>query len=125
MIRARQYQNLSVNLLRNLLYRRSDVVTANSAGAVETLARIVPRQKLALLPNPLCISDSDASVTFSAPTFVTVTRFVAQKGIDILLKAAALAFAKLPDWRLAIIGEGPLREELRHPCRRSRHCVAN
>ena len=37
---------------------------------------------------------------------------MAQKGIDVLLKAAARAFAKLPDWKLVIIGEGPLREEL-------------
>jgi glycosyltransferase involved in cell wall biosynthesis len=41
-----------------------------------------------------------------------VTRLVEQKGLDVLLKAAALAFAKLPKWRLAILGDGPLREEL-------------
>ena len=29
-----------------------------------------------------------------------------------MLKAAAIVFAKLPEWRLAIIGDGPLREEL-------------
>jgi glycosyltransferase involved in cell wall biosynthesis len=109
---ARQQHNLRVVLLRNLLYRRSDMVTANSTGAVESLASIVPREKLALLPNPLCLSDRGATVTFEAPTFITVTRLVAQKGIDVLLKAAAIAFAKLPEWRLAIIGDGPLGEEL-------------
>ena len=109
---ARQHHNLLVVLLRNLLYRRSDMVTANSAGAVESLASIVPRQKLALLPNPLNVSDCGAAVTFEGPTFITVTRLVSQKGIDVLLKAAAIVFAKLPEWRLAIIGEGPLREEL-------------
>ena len=109
---ARQHHNLLVVLLRNLLYRRSDMVTANSAGAVESLASIVPRQKLALLPNPLNVSDCGAAVTFEGPTLITVTRLVSQKGIDVLLKAAAIVFAKLPEWRLAIIGEGPLREEL-------------
>jgi glycosyltransferase involved in cell wall biosynthesis len=109
---AKQHHNLRVVLLRNLLYRRSDMVTANSTGAVESLARIVPREKLALLPNPLNMSDRGAAVSFEAPTFITVTRLVAQKGIDVLLKAAAIVFAKLPDWRLAIIGDGPLGEEL-------------
>jgi glycosyltransferase involved in cell wall biosynthesis len=109
---AKQHHNLRVVLLRNLLYRRSDMVTANSAGAVESLASFVPRQKLALLPNPLNVSGLGAAVSFEGPTFITVTRFVSQKGLDVLLKAAALAFAKLPGWRLAIIGDGPLREEL-------------
>ncbi len=109
---AKQHHNLRVVLLRNLLYRRSDVVTANSMGAVESLASIVPREKLALLPNPLNMSDLGAAVSFEAPTFITVTRLVAQKGIDVLLKAAAIVFAKLPAWRLAIIGDGPLSEEL-------------
>ena len=109
---AKQHHSLRVVLLRNLLYRGSDVVTANSAGAVESLASFVPRKKLALLPNPLNVSDCGATVSFEAPTFITVTRLVAQKGLDVLLKAAAIAFAKLPGWRLVIIGEGPLREEL-------------
>ena len=43
---------------------------------------------------------------------ITVTRLVEQKGVDVLLKAAALAFSKVPNWQLAIIGEGPLRHEL-------------
>ena len=109
---ARQHHNLRVVLLRNLLYRRSDMVTANSAGAVESLASIVPRQKLALLPNPLNVSDCGVPVTFEGPTFITVTRLVSQKAIDVLLRAAAIVFAKLPEWRLAIIGDGSLREEL-------------
>jgi glycosyltransferase involved in cell wall biosynthesis len=108
----KQHHNLRVVLLRNLLYPRADVVTANSAGAVESLAHFVPREKLALLPNPLSLSDSGEAVSFSTPTFVTVTRCVEQKGLDVLLKAAALAFPSLPGWRLAIIGDGPLREEL-------------
>jgi glycosyltransferase involved in cell wall biosynthesis len=109
---AKQHPNLRVVLLRNLLYRRSDVVTANSKGAIESLASIVPREKLALLPNPLNISDRGTAVSFEAPTFITVTRLVAQKGIDVLLRAAAIVFAKLPAWRLVIIGDGPLGEEL-------------
>jgi glycosyltransferase involved in cell wall biosynthesis len=108
----RQHHNLRVVLLRNLLYPRSDVVTANSAGAVESLAHFVPREKLALLPNPLRLCDSGEAVNFASPTFITVTRCVEQKGLDVLLKAAALAFPWLPEWRLAIIGDGPLREEL-------------
>jgi glycosyltransferase involved in cell wall biosynthesis len=41
---------------------------------------------------------------------ISVTRLVEQKGVDVLLKAAARAFETLPGWQLAIVGDGPLRE---------------
>jgi GalNAc-alpha-(1->4)-GalNAc-alpha-(1->3)-diNAcBac-PP-undecaprenol alpha-1,4-N-acetyl-D-galactosaminyltransferase len=101
-----------VEVLRKIVYRWSDVVTANSFGAVSALGDFVPEKKLAFLPNPLSIENSPQDITFSAPTFITVTRLVEQKGLDVLLKAAARAFRSLPDWRLAIVGDGPLRQDL-------------
>ena len=35
-----------------------------------------------------------------------------QKGIDILLRAFARVADQLPEWRLSLIGDGPLRDEL-------------
>ena len=99
-------------LLRRLLYRRSDVVTANSRGALDALEDFVPRSKLAFLPNPLDMAGSGRPVALAAPTMISVTRLVEQKGVDVLLKAAARAFEVLPDWRLAIVGGGPLRKSL-------------
>ena len=109
----RQHPNKPVVLLRRLLYRRSDVVTANSRGALDALEDVVPRSKLAFLPNPLDIAGSRPPVVFAAPTVISVTRLVDQKGVDVLLKAAAGAFAALPEWRLAIVGDGPLRESFK------------
>ena len=99
-----------VAALRRVLYRYSDVVTANSTGAVDSMRAFVPKHKLAFLPNPLRQSAPCEAVTFDGPTFITVTRLVEQKGVDILLKAAAEAFEQLPTWRLAVIGDGPLRK---------------
>ena len=99
-----------VAALRRVLYRYSDVVTANSTGAVDSMRAFVPKHKLAFLPNPLRQSAPCEAVTFAGPTFITVTRLVEQKGVDILLKAAAEAFEQLPNWRLAVIGDGPLRK---------------
>ena len=108
----RQYHHRRVIFMRKMIYRWSDVVTANSLGAVEALGDFVPKKKLAFLPNPLSLDNRAEPETFTAPSLITVTRLVEQKGLDVLLKAAARAFESLPDWRLAIVGDGPLRGDL-------------
>ncbi|MGB6923158.1 MAG: glycosyltransferase [Methyloceanibacter sp.] len=102
-----------VELMRRLVYRHADVVTANSKGALAALEPFVPGDKLAFLPNPLMGSSTDEVAEYAAPTVVTVGRLVEQKGLDVLLAAWAKAAAALPGWRLAIVGGGPLEVELK------------
>lgn len=102
-----------VEFLRRIVYRRADAVTANSKGALDALEAFVPREKLAFLPNPLMKPASSEAIDYGAPTVVTVGRLVDQKGIDVLLAAWARVAAVLPDWRLAIVGGGPLEDELK------------
>jgi glycosyltransferase involved in cell wall biosynthesis len=104
-------------LARWLLYRHADVVTANSRMALSALESFVPKRKLAFLPNPLPLSATTDIVELSAPTIITVGRLVEQKGIDVLLAAWAKATASLPEWRLAVVGDGPLREQLEGLCK--------
>ena len=101
-----------VELLRKFLYRRADIVTANSRGALTALEAFVPREKLAFLPNPLALPASIEVARLEAPTIITVGRLVEQKGLDVLITAWAKAAPRLPGWRLAIVGDGPLRGEL-------------
>jgi glycosyltransferase involved in cell wall biosynthesis len=101
-----------VELLRKFVYRRADVVTANSRGALAALEAFVPHEKLAFLPNPLAMPASIEATRLEAPTIITVGRLVEQKGLDVLLAAWAAAASSLPGWRLAIVGDGPLRGEL-------------
>ena len=108
----RQHHRRRVVALRKLTYPWANVVTANTHGALSAMESFIPKKKLAFLPNPLKSNGPFASVSFAEPTLITVTRLVEQKGVDVLLKAAALAFNKVPNWQLAIIGEGTLRHEL-------------
>ncbi len=62
------------------------------------------------IPCPCAMTARLSSLT--APTIITVTRLVEQKGLDVLLRACAEVFRVLPSWRLAVVGDGPLREEL-------------
>lgn len=102
----------ALQVLRRLTYPLADIITANTTEALSALGALAPKSKLAYLPNPLQVSGSRMVIRYSAPTYVCVGRLVHQKGIDLLLKSSALAFTALPDWRLAIIGDGPLRSEL-------------
>ena len=106
-----------VEFMRWLVYRWADVVTANSRGALTALQSCVPKEKLAYLPNPLMPPASKEIAFLQAPTIITVGRLVQQKGIDVLLEAWAQASERLPGWRLAIVGDGPLRETLQARCR--------
>jgi GalNAc-alpha-(1->4)-GalNAc-alpha-(1->3)-diNAcBac-PP-undecaprenol alpha-1,4-N-acetyl-D-galactosaminyltransferase len=108
----RQRHRPRIELLRRLVYRRADVVTANSRGALTALEALVPKDKLAFLPNPLMAASTSEATIFAAPTVITVGRLVAQKGLDVLLAAWAKVVEVLPDWRLAIVGGGPLAAEL-------------
>jgi glycosyltransferase involved in cell wall biosynthesis len=106
-----------VEFLRRIVYRRADAVTANSKGALDALQSFVPCEKLAFLPNPLIKPASSESIDYGSPTVVTVGRLVEQKGIDVLLAAWAKIATTLPDWRLVIVGGGPLEDELKRLAR--------
>lgn len=94
--------------LRRITYRFADVVTANSHGTLEALAAFVPRSKLAFVPNPLSVPQDGE--TPRRPIVLAVGRLHHQKGFDVLLDA--FAEAALQGWRLAVVGDGGLRQPL-------------
>jgi glycosyltransferase involved in cell wall biosynthesis len=95
-------------LLRRLLYRFAQVVSANTTHAIDVMADYVPREKLVMIPNPV-----STEVTCAHPgrsrTILNVGRLVPQKGQDEIIAAFAAISDDYPDWRLSIIGDGPLR----------------
>ena len=99
---------------RRLLYRRADVLTANTTGVMESLVPLFQARHLALLPNPLPMPVVPASVGSAGDRqgFVTVARLVPQKGIDVLIRALAQTSGAAQDWTLTLVGDGPEREAL-------------
>lgn len=110
---ARQSLGRMWDFLRRRFYRYADRVTANSRGVLDTLSKFVPASKLAYVPNPLAVFPPTIEGKAHPPTVLSVGRLHFQKGYDILLPAFAIAAREKPDWRLRILGDGPLREELR------------
>ncbi|HOE10291.1 MAG TPA: glycosyltransferase family 4 protein [bacterium] len=105
------------DFLRWAFYRFADVVTANSHGAVNSLARYVPKRKLAYIPNILVIPPESEPFTFARPTILAVGCLHRQKAFDILLESFAMICAQITDWQLAFVGDGPENEALHKQAR--------
>jgi GalNAc-alpha-(1->4)-GalNAc-alpha-(1->3)-diNAcBac-PP-undecaprenol alpha-1,4-N-acetyl-D-galactosaminyltransferase len=109
---ARQSFGTIWDVLRRVLYRCADLVSANSRSALQTLCAYVPQQKLVYLPNPLRIGPADPRHEGARePIILNVGRLHRQKGQDLLIRA--FAAATLPGWRLCIVGEGDERQSLK------------
>lgn len=100
------------DFLRRVVYPWADLVTANSRGALDTLAEFVPRDRLLYVPNPLTRPPPSEAIVLTAPTILTIGRLSHQKAHDVLLKAFALFHTTHLDWRLAVMGEGQQKASL-------------
>lgn len=100
------------DFLRVKLYRYAAVVTANSHQAVEALKAYVPEHKVAYVPNPVDIPTLDESIQRTKSVF-HVGKLIAQKAHDVLLKAWAIVLKEHPDWRLDLVGDGPLIHDMK------------
>lgn len=100
------------DFLRRLVYPLADLVTANSENAAAALREFVPGRKVVFLPNPVRPMTAPTPAPKLGPTVLAVGRLHEQKGYDMLLDGFA-AFARgFPEWRLRILGDGPLRQVL-------------
>lgn len=98
--------------LREQTYRWATLVTANSHGALDTMQAFVPASRLAYVPNPIVTRGTVADRSRSDRSILGVGRLVPQKGFDLLLRAFAEGARELAGWRVEILGDGPLRQEL-------------
>jgi glycosyltransferase involved in cell wall biosynthesis len=93
------------------------IVACSNALAVETV-RACPdaRAKVTVIHNALGPSQHRAMTTpdpLPTPFILCVSRHVAKKGIDILLRAFVRIAADVPDASLVLVGDGPLFEQHR------------
>lgn len=112
-IRAHRYA-LMWRILRRLLYRRADLITANIHAALDAMTAYVPDGKLAYLPNPVVFpSPESLAAPEHSRRIVFVGRLVPQKHPSLLIEAISLLNPNASaGWCLDIVGDGPLREVL-------------
>ncbi len=110
---SRQSFGTAWDFLRRLLYAHANIISANSKSAITAMKGYVPKHKLMFLPNPLPAAkpEHNPAIEVRENLILFTGRLHPQKSIDTLIKA----FAQIEnprDWRLCIIGDGPLRANL-------------
>lgn len=100
-------------ILRKILYRLADVVTANSEIALAGMKEYVALNKLKIVPNPITIPEDIANPS-EFKSILNVGRLVYQKAQHLLIEAVSLINKeKLNGWELNILGIGEEEENLK------------
>lgn len=97
--------------LRRVLYPRAGAVVVQTEALRGWAESIVPRSQIAVIPN-FVRTPPAANGAAREPLVVGIGSLKDCKGFDLLIDAFAAVARAHPDWRLAILGEGPRRPEL-------------
>jgi glycosyltransferase involved in cell wall biosynthesis len=117
---ASSYPPVLLNRLRVAAGRRADIVAANSPGGAEYWqAHGFPAARIEIVPNFVPTSELDAApplddarVAADDELLVHVGRLSPEKNLSTLIAAMEIVCRERPRARLALCGEGPLRDTL-------------
>jgi GalNAc-alpha-(1->4)-GalNAc-alpha-(1->3)-diNAcBac-PP-undecaprenol alpha-1,4-N-acetyl-D-galactosaminyltransferase len=101
--------------LRRMLYPRAAAVVVQTESVQGWARSFLPDDAVHVIPNaPRDVMPSDRRPADMPPghAIVAVGRLGPEKGIDVLLDAAARALASRPDWTVVLVGDGPSRAAL-------------
>lgn len=101
-------QSFLVRFLRRVILQKADVIIAISSYLLAFAKETNPHASHILLPNGVDAKMFSVLPVRDPRLIVTSSRLVSKNGIDTLIRAMPL----IPDCRLEIIGDGPLRDEL-------------
>ena len=102
-------------ILRRLLYHRAAALVCTTKTVVQWFEKRIT-VKAAVIPNP--VEAAPVLVDFSRladekqKVALAVGRLSREKGFDLLLDAFSRIAGQHPEWKLKILGDGPLRREL-------------
>ena len=99
--------------LQGMAYRCAHRVVANARAAADKLREEgVPAARIELIANGIDASRYAVATAWDGLTVTTVAHLRPGKGIDVLLHAAAIVLARLPDVTFRIAGDGSERAKL-------------
>lgn len=97
---------------RRLAARHSDCIVTLTRRDAEGYIHKLNARKVVCIPNPITIDCSEPS-PLTARTILSMGRVVPQKGQDLLVRAWHRIADKTGGWKLRIVGDGPLLNEVK------------
>ena len=101
-------------VLRRIVYPLAAALVVQTRAIVPWARRIMRRGTVAVIPNPVPVPEQAPVVAARRKRIIGVGRLVPQKGFDLLIAAFARIAATHAEWDLAIVGGGPLQDDLRN-----------
>jgi N-acetylgalactosamine-N,N'-diacetylbacillosaminyl-diphospho-undecaprenol 4-alpha-N-acetylgalactosaminyltransferase len=118
------YSNKDLKSLFNLfmikrLYKKADLIIANSIGVKECLANDFSLEDVKVIYNPLDFEEIDELAKeeleekdlFESPVIISVGRVIKEKGYEYLIRAFKIVKKRIPEAKLIILGKGGLNNE--------------
>jgi glycosyltransferase involved in cell wall biosynthesis len=114
------------DLARRLLYRFADAVVMQTADGLKWLEATIPRAHGYIIRNPVELPVPEGRPVVEPADLcpagqrllLALGRLSPEKRFDMLIDAFSRIAAKRPEWDLAIVGDGPLRDQLSAQVRR-------
>lgn len=103
--------SLNKRFHRGLIYRLAAGFVAQSSATAEWARQFLPARRIHILPNPLAVG-CGAPTPPREKRLLAVGRLAEGKGFAELLEVFAGLAGDFPDWKLRLVGQGPLGESL-------------
>lgn len=112
---------LSYRILRRLTYPRAAALVAQTRATADWLRRRAARTRIATIANPILLPMTDSEPVIRPDALLGpddrlllwVGRMDEAKRPGVMIDAFIAVADNMPDWRLFMLGDGPLRETLR------------
>jgi glycosyltransferase involved in cell wall biosynthesis len=120
---------LAWRILRKHTYPLAEQVVTNSHSVRDWLTRNFNLMNVRTIPNAVDIQSRSedhpaerlsSEIRNEGPWVISMGRLVSQKGFDMLLDAFSRISSQFPQWKLGILGNGPLRTKLLEEAKRMR-----
>ncbi|MEX2033093.1 MAG: glycosyltransferase family 4 protein [Candidatus Colwellbacteria bacterium] len=104
-------QNIFIRIARNMILKKSDVITVISSYLKDYATAINKKAKIVLIPNGVDLNRFRPSISGDKHTIITVSRLVRKNGLGDLIKAMKKVVQKIPEAKLLIVGSGEEEKE--------------